>query len=222
MKRILTLVAVLALVFCLNDTGICYPVMNQTGNLLENGNFESGNLSSWNQNDNPTVSISTLEKIDGNYSALINTTTGHTGNIGDWVVGLWQYPYPSGSLTASAWFLPLQGQAHVGISWTGAPTPPSPYHTFSLPTSSLGAWQYLEITAPQGYGALLFGLEKSDIFYVDGVWLNYGSVNLSPYAPQNGFTLPQPVPLPGAALLFGSGLTMFWGRIAWARRQKRT
>ena len=74
------------------------PPLDQTGNLIQNGNFETGSRSPWRTNDDPTVAVTGDHKVDGEYAAFIDTTTGHPGNIGNWVVGLWQYPgYDVGS-----------------------------------------------------------------------------------------------------------------------------
>jgi hypothetical protein len=40
------------------------------------------------------------------------------------------------------------------------------------------------------------------------------------WAVRDGAPAGTPVPLPSAALLFGSGLVMVWGRIAWGRRRR--
>jgi len=212
MKKLLVFLCAMLLVFGVVEIVWSYPALDQTGNLILNGNFETGTISPWRDNDNPTISITGDDTIDGQYSAFIDTTSGHPGDIGNWVVGLWQYPgldggseLPPNTYTASAWFYPIEGQAYIGMAWhSGNPG----YSLFSNPTTSLHQWCYLEVTTLTFglAGPVLYGLSNLDKFYVDGVWLNQGDINLSPYAPQNGFEPNAPVPEPSTMLLLFTGL----------------
>jgi hypothetical protein len=208
--------ALLLIIACILPKAVfALPIHDQTGNLIENGNFESGSYSPWwLANDSPTVSVVSDCLIDGDFAALIDTTLGGTGDIGNWVVGLYQYPgvdpdtstaLPDATYTASAWFYPIQGQAHLGLAWNGGLE-----GAFSSPTTTLDEWQFLEVThfKPGLGGPLLYGLSNQDIFYVDGVWVNEGENNLSPYSPQNGFpgNLPDPIPEPTTILLLSTGI----------------
>jgi hypothetical protein len=185
-------------------------LIDQAGNLIENGNFETGSTAPWRTNDSPTINISTDRAVDGRYSAFVDTTPGIQGGIGDWVIGLWQYPgytngvqLPDGVYTVSAWFYAVTGQAHIGLAYGGGG-----FQHYSGPTSTLGQWQYLELTAVKTSlgGPVLFGLFNQDKFYVDGVWVNAGATNLSPYAPANGFLIPNPIPEPTILALLAIGL----------------
>ncbi len=183
-------------------------MIDQTGNLIDNGNFETGSIAPWRVNDGPKVSTSTNHAIDGSFSAFIDTTTGvHTPNpIEPWVVGLWQYPgftsqsefLPDGTYTVSAWFYAVVGQAHIGLAYQAG----SSQH-YSTPTSSKNQWQYRELTADltNAGGPVLYGLSNEEKFYVDGVWVNAGRTNLSPYSPANGFLIPTAIPEPSVLIL---------------------
>jgi hypothetical protein len=95
------------------------------------------------------------------------------------------------------------GQAHIGLAYqTGS------FQHYSEPTAILGKWQYRELTAELtgAGGPVLYGLSNQDKFYVDGVWVNGGATNLSPYAPANGFTNPNPIPEPTILAIVGIGL----------------
>jgi hypothetical protein len=72
---------------------------------------------------------------------------------------------------------------------------------------------------PADNNAVFLGLETlSNIAYVDIIqFQNDGLVTLFD---DIRFESTTPVPLPSAALLFGSGLVMVWGRIAWDRRRR--
>jgi hypothetical protein len=192
------------------------PVVNQTGNLAVNGNFESGSstaassgfaspvasaLSFWNQwgNTNPTNVITSRSDgpvIEGNHSAHI------TGNLND---GLYQYYAWTGYHTLSAWVYAVTGSAHLILAGNNG----NALTTGSASTQT-GQWQYLTITADmngsQG-GPVLYGASNNADFYIDGVWFNAGSASTSPFAPSTGFN-PNPVPEPEtwAMLLAGLGL----------------
>jgi hypothetical protein len=72
---------------------------------------------------------------------------------------------------------------------------------------------------PGDNNAVFLGLETlSNIAYVDIIqFQNDGLVTLFD---DIRFESATPVPLPSAALMFGSGIVMVWGRIAWDRRRR--
>ncbi|MDE2082712.1 MAG: PEP-CTERM sorting domain-containing protein, partial [Burkholderiales bacterium] len=190
------------------------PVISQAGNLLINGNFESGMagtfsgigssaLSSWNQyaNTGPvTSSWVTSKVVDGTHSALMTT------NRYD---GLYQYQsLASGTYTLSGWVYVLTGSVNLGLAWNGGSNA-----AFSVAQAATGAWEYLSITqtftqTTNSYGgALVYGAGPGGSFYADGLWLNAGSTSTSGYAPSRGFN-PNAVsvPEPGSLALVGLAL----------------
>ena len=127
-------------------------IIDQVGNLLENGNFETGARDPWKENDFPLTLVTGDKVVDGDFAAFIDATTGQPGSSGDFAIGLYQYPLlPNGIYATSAWFYPLVGQVHIGIA-EGAGIASH----FSSPTTELNRWQYLELThSKDGVGGTL-------------------------------------------------------------------
>ncbi len=191
------------------------PVIGQAGNLLVNGNFESGQttpvnsaigvstasaLSSWNQYANSpqgtTSSWVTSPLIEGQHTA------GLQGGLNN---GLFQYAFhPTDVYTLSGWFFTVAGSAQLGLAWNDGSN-----SAFSAPTSLIGQWEYLSLTLAlpgSTSGALVYGAANgNNQWYVEGLWLNSGATNNSPFAPTAGFN-PNAVPDSGptfALLLIG-------------------
>ncbi len=194
-KRIFLLICL----FCLLTPAYVFalPVVDQTGNLLVNGNFESGTTSwvttssdnqgasgqsaftAWSQYMNTPPSVSTqlvtTPVIDGEYCGRIQ------GNLNNGIV---QYTTRSaGAYTLSAWVYVLAGSAYISSAY--APIYDGSDNA-SILVTTLNTWQYLvtSYVAPEVYGGpFIYTRNENSDFLVDGVWLNEGSENLSPYAP---------------------------------------
>ncbi|MBU1342795.1 MAG: PEP-CTERM sorting domain-containing protein [Proteobacteria bacterium] len=214
-KKVIVLFLGLLLGFTIASSA---TTIDQTGNLLNNGSFETGpsglnhlimghNIPSaadnWNQWDNNggnpvTTELITHNAIDGN-SALYIEAFNWSG-----VYSLDSYHSPgwdtSRQLTLSGWIYVIEGQAglHLGSNATG--------FEFSLSTK-IGEWEFLSITKDAGPGVinnepLLYTAYSPAKFIIDSLWLNYGSSSDHPDA-----TVPEPTTM----MLFGIGLLVFAG-----------
>lgn len=153
---VITLVLV-SIVFLAAD-GQALPLTPQEGNLLANGNFETGTrisakgagpsaFPSWYQWQRPwevtdysypRTEQAPVPLIDGNYSAHIS------GNVAD---GLYQAndEWPAGTYTLSGWIYARSGEARLSINWDNG------YNSaVSSRTSKLNEWTYLELTVDTG------------------------------------------------------------------------
>lgn len=181
------------------------PAISQAGNLLGNGNFESGSgtpvssgqgaaaasaLGSWNQYSNSAGGTTSMwldaPLIEGDHVAFVDANGPNNG--------LYQYfGLGGGTYTISGWFYVLTGSVKLGMAWNSGSAA-----AFGAETSTTRQWQYLSATlggvAGSLGGALLYGGNAGGEFYAEGIWLNTGSDNLSPFAPGNGFTLPGTAP----------------------------
>lgn len=199
------------------------PVVDQTGNLAVNGNFEFGStgdatsgyaqsidsaLAYWNQWGNTVATTVTTNwasspLIEGDHVAHI------TGNLDD---GLYQYRFwDPGNYSLSAWVYAVTGSAHLIIAGnSGSAT------ILGSASTQTGQWQYLTVTAYMNGslgGPVLYGASNEADFYIDGVWFSAGSDSTSPFDPSTGFN-PNAVPEPEtyAMLLAGLGLVGFAAR----------
>lgn len=192
------------------------PPLAQTGNLLQNGNFESGSagvvksgyrdgvwsaMDSWSQwaNTGPVTSEwAQTPSLDGSGAAHLQAQS---------YDGLYQFVGAStGLYTLSGWFKVTSGSAQLGLSWNGGSNV-----LYSTPVSAAGNWQYLSLTLNNvsggSLGAVVYGASSGSDFYADGIWLNAGGSSNSPYSPANGFGV-SPVPEPASATALLLGLTV--------------
>jgi hypothetical protein len=225
MKGVRLFLFVLVTVIILPGSGFALPVIDQTGNLITNGNFETGttswvtttrgdqsafsNFLQWEGSGSVSTQLVTDPLIEGNY-------TGHvTGSSPDGVLfvdGIYQYEVrPAGTYTVSAWVYANTGSAYLGLAWNSGGS----YTSFvSCPkTVANNEWEYLQITATitaSLSGPYLYAASLDSDFYVEGLWLNEGDVNTSPFASSAGFD-PNTVPEPGSMILFCIGLISLAG-----------
>lgn len=202
------------------------PLVSQVGNLLANGNFEAGSssavatglgvgaasaLGSWNQYSNSVGTTSEwlgAPLIEGDHVAHVVS-----GGIND---GLYQYgALAGGAYTVSGWVYVNSGAVRLGVAWNSGSNA-----SFGSSSSGTGSWQYLVTTvfgvAGSNGGALIYGDVGGGDYYVDGLWLNAGETNLSPFDPARGFVLPgsgpSGTPLPGSLVLTLGGLALLAAR----------
>ncbi len=202
------------------------PIISQTGNLLSNGSFESGNYnpitghgissaaSNWNQwanSGNPLTtelitetemfSAYNLGIVDG--TSALKVTAGGAGD-GPYTVASWHSAWNSAGtavpMTFSGWVYVVSGSMvlSIGSNSTGY---------VSKSTSKVGQWEFISITATSGIvDELLLYANESSIFIVDSVWLNKGITSTHPSQ-----TLP--IPEPNILFLIFLGITLFRKKI---------
>ncbi len=197
-------------------------LIDQTGNLLNNGSFESGstdpvtgdNIDSaadnWRQwvnggtsvtseliTNNEMLSTFGEEVIDGDKAFRITTNGSSSGGY-----TFEQYHNPGWNtnteLTFSAWIYTISGTAGV---WNGSNFPGTFFTTQSTTT---GNWEFLSVTVnPTDLvnglinEPLLYSVGGAADFIVDSAWLNYGATVENPSAP---------VPEPSILALMGLGI----------------
>ncbi|MBN2286912.1 MAG: carbohydrate binding domain-containing protein [Tissierellales bacterium] len=220
MKGVRLFLFILISVFITYGSVFALPIMDQTGNLITNGNFEVGttswvtttegyqsafsNFLQWEGSGSVSTQLVTEPLIEGNYTGHI---IGSSPNGVLFVDGIYQYEVRSaGTYTVSAWAYANTGSAYLGLAWDsgGSYTP-----FVSCPkTVAIGEWEYLQITATitsSLSGPYLYAASLNSDFYVEGLWLNEGAVSTSPFDPSTGFD-PNAVPEPSTILFLGFGL----------------
>src|SRR3989338_5355809 len=86
MKRVMLGLIVAWVCFLVITDVYAVPPLNQTGNLLTNGNFETGVYAPWAPLEGAAVTVSTEYQGDGDFSAFCAFGGGEGG------VGIYQYP----------------------------------------------------------------------------------------------------------------------------------
>lgn len=198
MRKFLNLSLSVALLWAsILSTANALPTVDQTGNLAVNGNFENG-TTEWVTTGQGTPSAFTGFLQWTQFSSPITTATrlttdplfegDFTGHIkGETTVdGVYQYQVrEAGTYTAGAWFYVVSGAAHIVIAWNGGFSA-----ALSPNSSTLGSWEYLEITATVTNslgGPLIYASGPGSEFFVEGLWHNKGAVSTSPLHPSTGF-----------------------------------
>lgn len=114
-------------------------------------------------------------------------------------------PYAECDYTLSAWFWIQSGSGHLGLCFDGGAE-----GTFGNATTGTGVWEYLTVTnflASGAGGGVVYTASNGSDIYVDGLWMNIGTVSTSPWDPGTGFNPnAAAVPEPATTALMALGL----------------
>ena len=177
-------------------------LIDQTGNLLNNGSFESGSLSpisghgvqsaatNWSQWSNSGGTLTTelitniemnslygVDVIDGDRAFLINASGAFDGAFTfNFYHNGWN---TNAELTLSAWVYTVSGEMGLynGSNQDGF---------IRSNSSTTGSWEFLSVNIGGGRlnnEPLLYTTSGASTFIVDSIWLNYGSTIDNPSAP---------------------------------------
>jgi probable HAF family extracellular repeat protein len=162
----------------------------------------------------PGQTYSYARDVSANGSIVV----GHSGLPSDYQAFLWTL----GSGMTGLGYLPGQSTSYgYGVSTDGSFVVGESGGKAFIWNSTHGMLDLKDLLA-NVYGLNLNGWTLSEAYDISADGKTIVGYGINPLGQKEGWVANlTPVPLPSAALLFGSGLAMVWGRIAWGRRPKK-